>query len=683
MRLNASLLLCAGALAFISCTRTASPATADTAVTPLPASVSAGEGAPFVFNSSTTLWIDADSATRALYSEMAGGLSMASSPDESNSVRFILTPEAETDSTFEGYTLTIDNNAITATAPNPSGLFYALQTIRDLRDESEAIAPATINDAPRLAYRGMMLDVSRHFRDKEFIKKQIDAMARVKLNNLHLHLTDAAGWRMEIKAYPRLTSLAAWRKGATWKEWDTTGKQYAEEGSPEASGGYFTQDDLRELVAYAAQRHINIVPEIEMPSHSEEVLTAYPSLSCTGTPYVHSDFCVGNDSVFVFIERVLDEVMAVFPSKLIHIGGDEAPKTAWHKCPKCKSRMAREGLKSVDELQSYMIHRVEDYLNAHGRDLLGWDEIMEGGLTPNATVMSWRGTEGGERAAAEGHRVIMTPGAYCYLDSNQDAPYSQPLTIGGYLPLEKIYGYDPAPDSIPQLKDHLYGLQGNLWCEHIVTDSLAEYQLWPRMVAIAEAAWTPQERRDYESFRPRAIRVAERMNAEGYYAFNPADEIGNRPEYADTLRHLAYGKKVIYNEPYWTNYTAAGEKTLTDGLRGGWAYNDSRWQGFMRQTSERVDVTIDMEQPTRITSISADFMQICGPDVWMPKQVIISVSDDGKNYTTLATIDHEVVRTEEISFETFGWTGEATARYIRYQAIADHGVIFIDEIVVK
>ena len=368
MRLNASLLLCAGALAFISCTRTASPATADTAVTPLPASVSAGEGAPFVFNSSTTLWIDADSATRALYSEMVGGLSMASSPEESNSVRFILTPEAETDSTFEGYTLTIDNNAITATAPNPSGLFYALQTIRDLRDESEAIAPATINDAPRLAYRGMMLDVSRHFRDKEFIKKQIDAMARVKLNNLHLHLTDAAGWRMEIKAYPRLTSLAAWRKGATWKEWDTTGKQYAEEGSPEASGGYFTQDDLRELVAYAAQRHINIVPEIEMPSHSEEVLTAYPSLSCTGTPYVHSDFCVGNDSVFVFIERVLDEVMAVFPSKLIHIGGDEAPKTAWHKCPKCKNRMAREGLKSVDELQSYMIHRVEDYLNAHGRD---------------------------------------------------------------------------------------------------------------------------------------------------------------------------------------------------------------------------------------------------------------------------------------------------------------------------
>ena len=260
-------------------------------------------------------------------------------------------------------------------------------------------------------------------RDRESVKKQMDARARLKLNRLHLPLTDAAGWRIGKKKNPKLTELAAWRPQKTWREWTDNGARSCNEGDTAACGGYFTQDDIRELLDYAAKRHITIIPEIEMPSHSEEVLAAYPELSCSHGEHGSSDFCVGNEATFEFVEGVLDEVMELFPSQVIHIGGDEASKQAWKTCELCQKRMADEGLMNVDELQSYMIHRVEKYLNAHGRDLLGWDEIMEGGLAPNAAVMSWRGTEGGLRAARDGHRVIMTPGGYCYLDSYQDAPW--------------------------------------------------------------------------------------------------------------------------------------------------------------------------------------------------------------------------------------------------------------------
>lgn len=646
------------------------------------------DGKPFKINSSTGYWVDAkgEDSLRLVrqigFSDLSS-LQPSSTGNGTNIVKFVLKPETPSDSLSENYTMTVNSDSIVIEAPGPRGLFYGLQTLCDLRESGDKIPPLAISDGPRLPYRGMMLDVSRHFRSKEFVKKQIDAMARLKMNNLHLHLTDAAGWRLEIKRYPRLTQLAAWRKGETWKEWDTTGKQYAEEGSPDASGGYYTQDDIREIVAYAADRHINVIPEIEMPSHSEEVLTAYPELSCTGELYKQSDFCVGNDSVFTFLENVLTEVMELFPSKMIHIGGDEAPKTSWRTCAKCRKRMKAEGLKNVDELQSYMIHRIESFLNKNGRDLIGWDEIMEGGLAPNATVMSWRGTEGGEKAAASGHRVVMTPGEFCYLDSNQDAPYSQPLTIGGYLPIGKVYGYDPAPSDRPELEEYVYGVQGNLWCEHIPTDSLAEYQLWPRVIALAEIGWTPQGRRDSEDFRNRAIKVAARMKKQGYNVFDLRNEIGNRPEYGDTLRHLGYGAPVEYNVGWWTNYTAAGATTLTDGLRGGWSYNDGRWQGFLTPGQERVDVTIDLGEVKEIKYVGADFMQICGPDVWMPARVVISAGTEPSELNQLAAVDNEVVRDEEISFKNFAWEGECRARYIRYQAVASHGILFTDEIVIR
>ena len=346
--------------------------------------------------------------------------------------------------------MTITPQKIEIKALSGAGLFYGIQSLLQLEGQYGTQIPALcIKDEPRFPYRGMMLDVSRHFFDKEFVKKQMDILSYYKINRLHLHLTDAAGWRIEIKKYPRLTQFAAWRPQAVWKDWWNGDRKYCEENDPQAKGGYYTQDDIRELVSYAQQHYITLIPEIEMPAHSEEVLTAYPELSCTHEPYKQADFCIGNEKTFEFLENVLLEVMDLFPSKYIHVGGDEAGKASWKTCPLCQARMKEEGLKDVNELQSYLIHRMERFLNSHGRNLLGWDEILDGGLAPNATVMSWRGTEGGLKAVEAGHHAIMSPGEYCYLDGYQDAPYSQPEAIGGYLPLQKVYSYNPIPDTLP------------------------------------------------------------------------------------------------------------------------------------------------------------------------------------------------------------------------------------------
>ena len=298
----------------------------------------------------------------------------------------------------ESYTLSVTPQQILIRATSGAGLFYGMQTLLQLAQPSGAgsysIASVEIEDTPRFAYRGLMLDVSRHFSTKEFIKKQIDALAYYKINRLHLHLTDAAGWRLEIKKYPLLTEFAARRTDPTRKQWWNGGRKYVRFDAPGAYGGYYTRDDIREILEYARQHYITVIPEIEMPSHSEEVLAAYPQLSCSGEPYKNSDFCVGNEETFTFLENVLTEVMELFPSEYIHIGGDEAGKSAWKTCPKCQKKMKDEHLANVDELQSYLIHRIEKFLNNHGRHLLGWDEILQGGIAPNATVMSWRGEEG-------------------------------------------------------------------------------------------------------------------------------------------------------------------------------------------------------------------------------------------------------------------------------------------------
>ena len=587
----------------------------------------------------------------------------------------------------EAYRIEIDKKGVRLSANTETGIFYGLQTLLQLLNngDNKTLPALTINDSPRFPYRGLHLDVSRHFFDKEFVKKQLNAMTYFKMNRLHWHLTDGAGWRIEIKKYPRLTSFAAWRPFDKLNDWWVGGRTFCEQDDPRAVGGYYTQDDIREVVAYAAERHITIIPEIEMPGHSEEVLATYPELSCSGKPYVNADFCIGTEKTFEFLENVLLEVIDLFPSESIHIGGDEASKSSWKTCPRCQKRMADEHLNSVDELQSYMIHRIEKFLNDHGRKIIGWDEIIEGGLSPTATVMSWRGEEGGIKAVKAGNQAIMTPGKYCYLDAFQDAPNTQPMAIGGYLTLEKVYSFEPVPDSLSTKEAELIlGVQGNVWTEHIPTPEHYEYMIYPRILALAEIGWSPSEVKKWDNFHTRALQAVNILREQGYNPFPLEKEIGDKPESYQKVNHLAIGKKVTYANPYSNHYAAQGEKTLVDGVRGGWMYNDDRWQGFIDCD---FDVTIDLGKETDIKQVCAEFIQLKGPYVWLPKQVIISSSVDGEHYDTLATVDNDISPDiETLQFKEFGWEGNAKARYIRYKALSNGiagGWLFTDEIRIK
>lgn len=661
-------------------------------VIPVPLKMEQGTGS-FLLSEKTKLYTNLQGGEAELWENYLKALPVqlkeARMKDRKQMLFLLITPKTPQLPSPESYTLSVTPQRIEIRATSGAGLFYGMQTLLQLMQPagtgSYSVASVEIEDTPRFAYRGLMLDVSRHFSTKEFIKKQIDALAYYKINRLHLHLTDAAGWRLEIKKYPLLTDFAAWRTDPTWKKWWNGGRKYLRYDEPGASGGYYTQNDIREILEYARQHYITVIPEIEMPSHSEEVLAAYPQLSCSGEPYKNSDFCIGNEETFTFLENVLTEVMELFPSEYIHVGGDEAGKSAWKTCPKCQKRMKDEHLANVDELQSYLIHRIEKFLNNHGRRLLGWDEILQGGIAPNATVMSWRGEEGGIAAVTSGHHAIMTPGAYCYLDSYQDAPYSQPEAIGGYLPLKKVYAYDPVPASLTAEQAKLvYGVQGNLWVEYIPTPEHVEYMIYPRMLALAEVAWSAPERKSWPDFHTRALSAVADLQKKGYHPFDLSKEIGSRPESLQPVSHLALGKKVIYNSPYSPHYPAQGNTALTDGIRGDWTYGDGSWQGFI--SDNRLDVTIDMEKETPIHSVTAAFMQVVGAEVFLPETVIISISDDGINFTELQKQHFEVSKETPIRFTDISWQGEAKGRYVRYQAQAGSefgGWIFTDEIIVK
>ena len=661
-------------------------------VIPVPLKMEQGTGS-FLLSEKTKLYTNLQGGEAELWENYLKALPVqlkeARMKDRKQMLFLLITPKTPQLPSPESYTLSVTSQRIEIRATSGAGLFYGMQTLLQLMQPtstgSYSVPSVEIEDTPRFAYRGLMLDVSRHFSTKEFIKKQIDALAYYKINRLHLHLTDAAGWRLEIKKYPLLTDFAAWRTDPTWKKWWNGGRKYLRYDEPGASGGYYTQDDIREILEYARQHYITVIPEIEMPSHSEEVLAAYPQLSCSGEPYKNSDFCVGNEETFTFLENVLTEVMELFPSEYIHVGGDEAGKSAWKTCPKCQKRMKDEHLANVDELQSYLIHRIEKFLNNHGRRLLGRDEILQGGIAPNATVMSWRGEEGGIAAVTSGHHAIMTPGAYCYLDSYQDAPYSQPEAIGGYLPLKKVYAYDPVPASLTAEQAKLvYGVQGNLWVEYIPTPEHVEYMIYPRMLALAEVAWSAPERKSWPDFHTRALSAVADLQKKGYHPFDLSKEIGSRPESLQPVSHLALGKKVTYNSSYSPHYPAQGNTALTDGIRGDWTYGDGSWQGFI--SDNRLDVTIDMEKETPIHSVTAAFMQVVGAEVFLPETVIISISDDGINFTELQKQHFEVSKETPIRFTDISWQGEAKGRYVRYQAQAGSefgGWIFTDEIIVK
>ncbi|MBL7698184.1 MAG: beta-N-acetylhexosaminidase [Chitinophagaceae bacterium] len=418
--------------------------------------------------------------------------------------KFIKAPDNE-----EHYTLNSSTNSVSVEGDSYAGTFRGMQSIIQLlpvkKSSNLGIPLVTIDDQPRLAYRGLMLDVARHFFSVEFVKKYIDFIALHKMNRFHWHLTDDQGWRIEIKKHPKLTEVGGYRNGTIIGRYPGTGNDNIR------YGGFYTQDEIKEVVAYAAKRYITVIPEIEMPGHAKAALAAYPFLGCTGGPYevrqtwaVEDEvFCAGNDSVFALLQDVMDEVLPLFPSEYVHVGGDECPKSRWKTCPKCQKRIKDENLKDEHELQSYFIQRMEKYINSKGKKIIGWDEILEGGLAPNATVMSWRGEQGGIEAAKQDHDVIMTPGSFVYLDHSQSKKEDS-VTIGGYLSIQKVYSYDPVPKVLnKEQQKHILGAQGNVWTEYMANPRKVEYMIFPRLTALSEVLWSPSTPRSWDEFEKR------------------------------------------------------------------------------------------------------------------------------------------------------------------------------------
>jgi hexosaminidase len=513
----------------------------DMAIIPAPVSIKSLKG-KFVFSDKTRIILSQQGDDIKLAADFLAmlvknptGLELKIMNGNKPSIRSVFMKIDTTVINNEGYILTVTEKKIVIGAKSAAGLFYAVQTLRQLMPvevETPAIVkgivlsvPACeIKDQPQFAYRGMLLDVGRHLFPVEYIKRYIDMIALHKMNTFHWHLTEDQGWRIEIKKYPLLTEIGAFRKETLVGH---GGKRpFVYDGT--RYGGFYTREEVKEIVEYAENRFVTVIPEIEMPGHALAALAAYPGLSCTGGPFevyprwgvVEDVYCAGKEETFNFLEDILTEVMDLFPSEYIHIGGDECPKVRWEKCPFCQKRIRQEGLRDENELQSYFIRRIEKFVLSGGRRIIGWDEILEGGLAPEATVMSWRGTAGGIAAAKQKHDVIMTPSRYVYLDYYQCEPEGQPLAIGGYLPLERVYSYNPMPEELtPGEQKYILGVQGNLWTEYIPTPEHMEYMAFPRAFAIAESGWTPARLKDFEDFLARLGVLKKRYDTIGINYF--------------------------------------------------------------------------------------------------------------------------------------------------------------------
>lgn len=612
----------------------------------------------------------------------------------------------------EGYQLKVTSDQVVISGPTEAGVFYGIQTLRKSIPVAQgvdiALPAVEINDYPRFSYRGAHLDVSRHFFPVDSVKRFIDMLALHNMNRFHWHLTDDQGWRIEIKGLPELTEVGSKRTetviGHNSGKYD--GKPY---------GGFFTQEEAKEIVAYAAERHITVIPEIDLPGHMQAALTAYPNLGCTGGPYevwkiwgVSEDvLCAGNDETLKFIDDVLGEIIQIFPSEYIHVGGDECPKVRWTKCPKCQDRIKALGIKAdknhtaEEKLQSFIINHAEKFLNDHGRQIIGWDEILEGGLAPNATVMSWRGEGGGIEAAKQKHDVIMSPNTYLYFDYYQSKDVEQePEAIGGYLPLERVYSYEPMPASLtPEEQKYIKGVQANLWTEYIPTFSQVEYMELPRMAALADIQWTNPEHKDYQDFLQRLVRMVKIYDVYQYnYAkhvfdvtarFEPNAETGtvdvtlstvdNCPVYytldgtdpttasqlytepvkintnctfkamavrptgnsrivkEDIAFSTSTSKKITALQPVNKQYEFAGISTLVDGLKGNRNYKTGRWIAFYKNDMEAV---IDFGQPADFSKVTLTTNVEKGDWIFDARSISVAVSEDGENFKQVASEEY-------------------------------------------
>lgn len=644
----------------------------------------------------------------------------------------------------EGYILTVNGSEINIRANTKAGIVYGIQslmqTLPQVRTNAALQVPAMqVKDYPRFKWRGMHLDVSRHFFSPDMIREYIDLMASYKMNTFHWHLCDDQGWRLEIKKYPKLTSVGAWRVERPGKNWGD--REPGKTGEQPAYGGYYTQEQVKEMIAYAQERNVTIVPEIEMPGHSAAAIAAYPQLSCTQHPQMvvtggqypkdnQSNFCPGNDTVFVFLQDVLKEVVNLFPSKYIHVGGDEVDKSDWKKCPKCQARIKKEGLKDENELQSYVIRRMEKYLVGLNRKLIGWDEILEGGLAPEATVMSWRGEDGGIQAAKMKHDVVMTPGSPCYFDHYQAGPEGEPLAIGGFNSLRKVYDYEPIPKELGNEEEkYVLGAQGNVWTEFIPTAEHLEYMVLPRMPALAEVLWTPRGMKDWNGFNERlqyhftgyaqkglhycpgnftvtikpsskdgklsVSLTTEALKGNIYYTTDgllPTTQstrydgpvmidhsltlkavteqngniMGIKPAEQSFAMHKAIGRNVVYANPVSKYYPADGPNSLTDGVRGTAAVG-KYWHGFH---AKDLVATVDLGDEKNIQYLSLGCLQRYRDWIFLPQSVTFEISTDGINYTKISTVMHTVSVNEKSTvlhdFETK--FAEQKVRYVRVTA---------------
>lgn len=639
----------------------------------------------------------------------------------------------------EEYYLNISKNTITIEASNGKGCMHAIQSLRQLfpinykkNTENLEIQCLEIHDFPRFKWRGMLLDCCRHFMDKDFIKRYIDLLAFHKMNILHLHLTEDQGWRIAIEKYPKLTDIGAWRI-------NKNGEKY---------GGFYSKDDLIEIIEYAKKQHIEIIPEIELPGHSVAAIASYPYLSCTGDSLeVENDwgvfkdiYCAGNDSVYTFLENVLTEVMEIFPSQYIHIGGDEAPKYRWRECIKCQKRISEEKLKDEHELQSYFIKRIEKFISKNGKRIIGWDEIIEGGIAPSATIQSWRGIDGGILAAQKNHDAIMSPTSHCYFDYDLQA-----------INLEKVYSFEPIPKGLTEKESkHIIGGECNMWSEHAPQESI-DSKVFPRILAMAEVLWS-KNNKDFKDFQSRVRNHYPKLDLFGVkygYEKTPIDydikiinnnfrveifksykkmdlkykiDDNNWQKYTRPIiinksaiinvkevnsirdnpaskeiklnKHLALGKKINYLTAYEKNYPAKGNNSLSNGIFGDLSnFRDGQWQGFF---AKDVEVIIDLEEEIEFSEIKTSFFQYNLSWIIIPKKIEIMISSNGKDFIIYDQKNFNSNPMQEGKFKKeFKFNKKQSARFIKliaknfgklpekHPAAGSNCWIFIDEIIIK
>lgn len=628
----------------------------------------------------------------------------------------------------EPYELTVSDKTIVIKAEYNQGFFYGIQTLLQLipsEKKNEIKVPCLlISDQAKYAWRGMHLDCARHFFPVEFVKKYIDYLAMYKFNTFHWHLTDDQGWRIEIKQYPKLTEVGAWRNGSMvghYNEQKYDDKRY---------GGFYTQEQIKEVVAYAKERHITVVPEIEMPGHAVAALAAYPQYSCTGGPFevgkqwgVLDDVFCPKEETFTFLQNILAEVIALFPSEYIHIGGDECPKTRWKNCPHCQSLMKEKGLKDEHELQSYFIQTIEKFVNSKGRKIIGWDEILEGGLAPNAAVMSWRGTEGGIAAAKQQHYVVMSPGSHCYFDHYQGDPKNEPLAFGGYTPVEKVYSFNPTPKELSKEEaKYILGAQANLWTEYIETTKQVEYMIFPRMMALSEVLWGTANPEKYTDFQNRMIQQFPVLDKKGInyskaifeittkvspsangilFELNSANDpkkikyttdgtapsanstsyinpifidksqtikaayFENEKQKSATVEQKFYwskaiGKKItLVNQPH-ENYGIGGAFTLVDGMIGNRSKFGRDWLGF---SGKDLNATIDLGKSETINKVILCVLESQDSWIYFPQKIEVLLSNDGQNFQSAQQLLSTEIK--EVKGEVVLEINGQKARYIK------------------